>query len=176
MSARDSRSPRGDWVWSTKMALPPRVLMPASKVRRVRREAFSKNMTICFASSAWRKASGWFLTAWASSMMAAISCTVRSAMEQRSRPQRRFEASLKAVSDWIPRVAVGLPAVRSSLAISVVLVFITTVLLPMGLLSCRHCGGVCCTDNLVECFGGCLDVFALGDERGEKAEDGVARA
>ena len=35
MSARDSRSPRGDWVWSTKMALPPRVLMAVSKVRRV---------------------------------------------------------------------------------------------------------------------------------------------
>ena len=40
MSGRDSRSPRGDWVWSTKVALPPRVLMAASKVRRVRREAF----------------------------------------------------------------------------------------------------------------------------------------
>ena len=46
MSGMDSRSPRGDWVWSTKMALPPRVLMAASKVRRVRSEAFSKKRTI----------------------------------------------------------------------------------------------------------------------------------
>ena len=53
MSARDSRSPSGDWVWSTKMALPPRVLMAASKVRRVRREAFSKNRP-----SAWRRERG----------------------------------------------------------------------------------------------------------------------
>ena len=103
----DSRSPRGDWVWSTKMALPPRVLMAVSKVRRVRREAFSKNMTIWRASRAWRKSSGLALTAWASSMMAAISSTVRSAMEQRSRPWRRLEASVKAVSDWMPRVARG---------------------------------------------------------------------
>ena len=71
------------------------------------------------ASSAWRKSSGWFLTACASSMIAAISCTVRSAMEQRSRPQRRLEASLKAVSDWMPRVAVGLTEASSSPAISV---------------------------------------------------------
>ena len=76
--------------------------MAASKVRRVRREAFSKKRTIWLASSVWRKSSGWFLTAWASSMMAAISWTVRSAMEQRSRPVRRLEASAKAVSDWMP--------------------------------------------------------------------------
>src|SRR5271168_2421929 len=106
-------------------------------------------------------------------MIAAISCTVRSAMEQRSRPQRRFEASLKAVSDWMPRIAV-FPGARSSPAISVVLVFMTTVLLPMGLLSCRRCAGVCCTDDLVECFDGCLDVFAFEDERGEEAKDRLA--
>src|SRR5438270_1356632 len=175
MSARDSRSPRGDWVWSTKIALPPRVLMPASKLRRVRREAFSKKSTICLASRAWRKSSGWFLTAWASSMMAAISCTVRSAMEQKSRPQRRLVASLKAVSDWMPRVAVGLPCVWSSPAISG-FVLIITVLLPMGLLSCRRCAGVCCTNDLVECFDGGLDVFALENERREKTKNGLAGA
>src|SRR5882757_1516372 len=109
-------------------------------------------------------------------MIAAISCTVRSAMEQRSRPVRRFEASLKAVSDWMPRVAVGLPRVRSSAAISVVFVFIITVLLPMGLLSCRRCAGVCCTDDLVECFDGSLDVFALENERWKKAKDSLAGA
>src|SRR5258705_9514042 len=109
-------------------------------------------------------------------MMAAISCTVRSAMEQRSRPVRRFEASLKAVSDWMPRVAVGLPRVRSSAAISVVFVFIITVLLPMGLLSCRRCAGVCCTNDLVECFDDGLDVFALENKRRQKAKDCLAGA
>src|SRR5207302_9980996 len=98
-------------------------------------------------------------------MMAAISCTVTSAMEQRSRPQRRLVASLKAVSDWIPRVAVGLCERRSSPAISVVLLFIMTVLLPMGLLSCRRCAGVCCTNDLVECFDDSFDVFAFENER-----------
>jgi len=49
-----SRSPSGEWVWSRKMALPPRVLMPVSKLRRVRRLAFSNMSTICLASSAWR--------------------------------------------------------------------------------------------------------------------------
>ena len=43
------------------MALPPRVFIAASKVRRVRSEAFSKNRTICLASRAWRKSSGWLL-------------------------------------------------------------------------------------------------------------------
>src|SRR5437879_13611193 len=109
-------------------------------------------------------------------MMAAISCTVRSAIEQRSRPVRRFEASLKAVSDWMPRVAVGLPGVSSSPAISVVLVFIITVLLPMGLLSYRRCAGICCTNDLVECFDGSLDVFALENERRKKTKNGLAGA
>src|SRR4030088_1382728 len=107
-------------------------------------------------------------------MMAAISCTVRSAMEQRSRPVRRFEASLKAVSDWMPRVAVGLPGAWSSPAISVVLVFIITVLLPMGLLSYRRGAGVCCTNDLVECFDDSLDVFAFENERRKKAKDRFA--
>ena len=97
-------------------------------------------------------------------------------MEQRSRPVRRLEASLKAVSDWMPRVAVGLADVRSSPAISVVLVFMITVLLPMGLLSCRRCAGVCCTDDFVECCDGCLDVFALEDERRKEAKDRLAGA
>ena len=49
--------------------------------------------------------------------------------------------------------------------------FIITVLLPMGLFSCRRCAGVCCTDDLVECFDGGLDVFALENERREESEE-----
>src|ERR1700679_278758 len=176
MSERDSRSPRGDCVWSTKMALPPRVLMAVSKVRRVRRDAFSKNMTIWRASSAWRKSSGWVLTACESSMMAGISCTVRSAMEQRSRPQRRLEASLKAVSDWMPSVA-GLPGRCSSAAVSAVFEFMMTVLLPMGFLSCRRCADICCCIDLqyfVECGDRGLDVVAFENVRGEKTKNSLA--
>ena len=55
-------------------------------------------------------------------------------------------------------------------------VLIITVLLPMGLLSCRRCAGVCCTDNLVDCFDGGLDVFALENERRKKAKDRLAGA
>ncbi len=46
-SLRLSRAPRRDCVWSTKNETPPRLLMPASKVSRVRSEGFSKNSTIC---------------------------------------------------------------------------------------------------------------------------------
>src|SRR6516165_590143 len=97
-------------------------------------------------------------------------------MEQRSRPQRRLVASLKAVSDWIPRVAVGLVEVWSSAAISVVLAFIITVLLPMGLLSCRHCASVCCTNDLIECFDDNLDVLAFENEWRKETKDGLAGA
>src|SRR3979490_2814388 len=109
-------------------------------------------------------------------MMGGLAWTVSPTIEQRSRPVRRFEASLKAVSDWMPRVAVGLPDVWSSPAISVVFVFIITVLLPMGLFSCRRCAGVCCTNDLIECFDGSLDVFALENERRKKTKDGLASA
>src|SRR5579871_2291019 len=145
------------------MALPPRVLMAASKVRRVRSDAFSKNMTICRASRAWRKSSGWFLTACASSMIAATSWTVRSAMEQRSRPQRRLDASLKAVSDWMPKVTDALAGAASSFEDSED--FITTVLLPMSLFSCWRGASVCCIElqKLVQGVNCYLDVLALED-------------
>jgi hypothetical protein len=46
----------------------------------------------------------------------------------------------------------------------------------MGLLSCRRCAGVCCTDHLVEYFDGGLNVFALENERRKKAKDRLAGA
>src|ERR1700723_1840593 len=77
----------------------------------------------------------------------------------------------------MPSVAVGLPDACSSPAISAALVFIMTVLLPMGFFSCRRCADVfCCTllQNLVECRDGGLDVFALENIRGKKAKDPLA--
>src|SRR6185437_2392580 len=145
--------------------------------RRVRSEAFSKNITIWRASSAWRKSSGLALTAWASSMMAAISCTVRSAMEQRSRPLRRLLASLKAVSDWMPRVAVGLRGEISSPSAG--FGFMTTVLLPMGFFSCRCGPGVCCCkifQNFVERVDGDLDMLPLQNVGRKETKHGLAGA
>src|SRR5665213_3474832 len=169
-SGMDSRSPRGEAVWSTNMALPPRVFIAVSNVRRVRSEAFSKNRTICFASRAWRKSSGCFLTAWASSMSAAISCTERSAMEQRSRPARPLAASVKAESDWMPRVTVGLGASASGDCI-------TRVLLAMYCFSRQSCAGVGVKrEQTVDCGDSLVDVLARDEERGEEAEDGFVRA
>src|SRR6185312_14036398 len=169
-SGIDSRSPRGEAVWSTNIALPPRVFIAVSNVRRVRSEAFSKNITICLASSAWRKSSGCFLTACASSMSAAISCTERSAMEQRSRPARPLAASVKALSDWMPRVTVGFGASVSG-------AFITRVLLAMYCFSRQSCAGVGVKrEQLVDCGDSLVDVLARDEERGEEAENGFVRA
>src|SRR2546428_3131488 len=41
----------------------------------------------------------------------------------------------------------------------------------MGLLSCRRCAGVCCADDLVECFDGCLDVFPFENKRWKKTKN-----
>src|ERR1039457_6531027 len=95
MSAMDSRSPRGGLGWSTKMGLPPMGLMPASKLSRVRRLAFSNMSTICLASSAWRYSRGLRLTSWPSLRIARTSALDRSAIEHRSSPaMRAAEASM----------------------------------------------------------------------------------
>src|ERR1700754_902783 len=75
----------------------------------------------------------------------------------------------------MPSVAVDLTGARSSLALSF-LAFMTTVLLPMGFLSCRRCACVGCTDDLVECLNRGLYMFALKNERGKKTKNGIAGA
>src|SRR5580698_8990612 len=107
-------------------------------------------------------------------MTAAISCTVRSAMEHRSRPQRRLAASLKAVSDWMPRVVVAFADVISSPGVSAD--FMTTVLLPMGLFSCRRGASVGCVElqELIQCVNGDLNVFAFENVRRQKAKNSIA--
>src|ERR1700734_2645712 len=87
-------------------------------------------------------------------------------MEQRSRPVRRLEASAKAVSDWMPRAGLWWSSAGSGF-----LGFMTTVLLPMGLVSCRCCSGECCSESLVKRLDGGVDVIALEDERGKEAKD-----
>src|SRR5271170_6932704 len=106
-------------------------------------------------------------------MMAAISWTVRSAMEQRSRPLRRLEASLKAVSDWMPRAAWARAGAKSSASD---FEFMMTVLLPIGFASCRCCSGECCSEDLVEGFDGGVDVLTLEKEGREQAKDCLAGA
>ena len=55
MSLSFSRASSRLCDWSTNIAVPPRLVMPASKVSRVRSDGFSKNITICFpASDRWK--------------------------------------------------------------------------------------------------------------------------
>ena len=73
-------------VWSMKKALPPMLAMPASKVRRVRSDCFSKNITICLPASALRKFEGRALSSPARWKIVSISIGLRSRIEIRSRP------------------------------------------------------------------------------------------
>src|ERR1700685_1844015 len=88
-----SRSPRGELVWSTKIALPPMVFMPASNARRVRRLAFCNMRAICCGSRPLRYSRGLRLTSCPSFMMARTSALERSAIEQRSSPDMRAAAA-----------------------------------------------------------------------------------
>src|ERR1700761_9646274 len=106
-------------------------------------------------------------------MRAAISSTVRSAMEQRSRPLRRLEASLNAVSDWMPRVARGRVGEKSSASD---FEFMVTVLLPIGFASCRCCAGECCGEDFVEGFDGGVDVLTLDKEGREQTKNCLSGA
>src|SRR6202521_4393928 len=85
MSYRDSRALRRLAVWSTKNVLPPRLSMPASKVRRVRSEGFSKNITICLPARVPRKSAGRCLSMEVRLKSESISAGARSWMETRSR-------------------------------------------------------------------------------------------
>src|SRR5580704_13778760 len=67
----------------------------------------------------------------------------------------------------------GLPC---SSAVSEVLVFIMTVLLPMRLVSCRCCSGECCCESVIERLNGRVDVSALEDEGRQEAKHGFAGA
>ncbi len=96
-------------------------------------------------------------------------------MEQRSRPLRRLEASLKAVSDWMPRVAVGFGdavVVRSRSLCVHDYGFAThgIVLLP------AQSPAYAARDDLVERGDGGVDVAALEDEGWKKAKDRFAGA
>src|ERR1700674_1685082 len=85
MSYRDSRALRRLAVWSTKNVLPPRLSMPASKVRRVRSEGFSKNITICLPARMPRKSAGRCLSIEVRLKSESISAGARSWIETRSR-------------------------------------------------------------------------------------------
>src|ERR1700674_357886 len=85
MSYRDSRALRRLAVWSTKNVLPPRLSMPASNVRRVRSEGFSKNITICLPARVPRKSAGRCLSMEVRLKSESISAGARSWTETRSR-------------------------------------------------------------------------------------------
>src|SRR6185437_5636109 len=139
------------------MALPPRVLMAVSKVSRVRSEAFSKNMTICFASSAQRYLPGSALTWCARRRTAAISMVEKSAMEQRSRPP-----SESIGEGGAPTGASGAYALLAMLGGSNG-GWGGSLRRPVG-------------KNLVECVDGLVDVLDSDDEWRQEAQDGLTGA
>src|SRR5580658_4617738 len=162
-SATASRSPRGELVWSTKMALPPMVLMPASKLNRVRRLAFSNISTICFASRAWRYSRGLRLISWPSLRIARTSPLVRSAIEHRSSPARRAAAA-RISGSFSTGIASGLLSMVALLATL--------------MSSCRRgCGmGRVFRQDCVERSNGRVHISALEDVRGEEAQHRIAGA
>src|ERR1039458_9659052 len=146
------------------MALPPMVLMPASKARRVRRLAFSNMSTICLASRAWRYSTGLRLTSWPSLRMARTSAVERSAMEHISSPFNRAAAARISGSLWT-----GSAGECSRVA-----------LLAMNLSSLGGCGGVSCgrvfREDFVECDDGGVDVSAFQNIWRQEAQDRIAGA
>src|SRR5271154_5390305 len=166
----DSRSPRGELVWSRKIALPPRVLMPDSKLSRVRRLAFSNMSTICLASRAWRYSRGLRLTSCPSLRMARTSELVRSLMEQRSSPARRAAAERMSGSCWTGMAAVCRVSRVSGKA-----------LLATKLSSCfrdaaRNGAAGMFGENLIQSRDGLVYVLLLKNEGRQETQHGVAGA
>src|SRR5579863_8325054 len=162
-SAMASRSPSGELVWSTKIALPPMVLMPASKLSRVRRLAFSNISTICRASSAWRYSRGLRLTSWPSLRMARTSPLERSPIEQRSSPASRAAAARISGS-----FCTGMETSRRSIVALLATVFS----------SCGGCGGVCSMfdEDFVEGRDRCVHMLVLQNVGRQETQNRVAGA
>src|ERR1039458_8511245 len=142
------------------------VLMPASKLSRVRRLAFSNMSTICLASRAWRYSRGLRLTSWPSLRMARTSALERSAMEHMSSPFRRAAAARTSVS-----LATG--TAGDSMR----------VLLAMGFTSCGvgygfGYGGRGCVfrEDFVERRDGGVHMGALEDVRRQETQRRIAGA
>src|SRR5579872_2542277 len=162
-SEMDSRSPSGEFVWSTKIALPPMVLMPASKLMRVRRLAFSNISTICLAWRALRYSRGLRLTSCPSLRMARTSGAERSAMEHMSSPAMRAAAARMSGS--------------RSTGIAVCRVLVATRVSSYGWGCGRGCSLRCLlSQNLVECRYCLVDVFAFQNVRRQEAKYGIAGA
>src|ERR1035437_5100836 len=149
------------------MGLPPMVLMPVSKLRRVRRLAFSNISTICLASRAWRYLRGLSFTSWPSLRIARTSALERSAMEHKSSPANRAAAARMSGS-----FSTGTTSSRGSIV----------ALLDTCLFSCGvGCGWGCCLGgmfgkNCVQCAYGGVHVVPMQDIRRQEAQDGVAGA
>src|SRR5438045_4541945 len=158
-----SRSPSGELVWSTKIALPPMVFMPVSKLSRVRRLAFSNISTICLASSAWRYSRGLRLTSWPSFRMARTSALERSPMEHRSSPASRAAAARMSGS-----LCTGNGTSRGSIV----------ALLAKLFSSCGVGGGVCSvfSEDFVESRYAQVHVLMLQNVRRQKTQNRVAGA
>ena len=70
--------------WSTNIVVPPRLAIPASKVKRVLSDGFSKNITICFPASARANTDGRDFISSARCSTASTPCGPRSRGETKS--------------------------------------------------------------------------------------------
>src|SRR5579859_2350756 len=148
MSHTGSRSPSRERVWSINREVPPRLAIPASNVRRVRREAFSKNNTSCLPASAPRKSAGRCLMMCVSSNMDFVSSGEKSCAETRSRQSTGCSTG-------------AFMAVRSYILAGIIL------FVPPG--GCRCLCALC--QYLFELLHGCIDVVFLDDERRQEPYD-----
>src|SRR5689334_22518327 len=150
MSHTGSRSPSRERVWSMKSDVPPRLAIPASNVRRVRREAFSKNKTSCLPASAPRKSAGRCLMMCVSSNIDFVSSGEKSWQDTRSRQSTGCSTG-------------AFMAVRSYILAGIIL-FVS----PGGF----RCLCVLC-QYLFELLHGCFDVVLLDDERKQEPYYGL---
>src|SRR5580692_4486424 len=164
-SATASRSPSGELVWSTKIALPPMVLKPASKLSRVRRLAFSNISTICLASRAWRYSRGLRFTSCPSFKIARVSALDRSLIEHRSSPASRAAADRISWS-----CSTGIAAICRSINA----LLATNLSSHFSGITHRSAVGVL-RKNLIQCRDSLVHMFFLKNERRQESKHRIAR-
>src|SRR6185312_12585098 len=138
------------------------VLMPASKLSRVRRLAFSNISTICLPSSACRYSRGLRFTSWASFRTARTSEFERSEIEQRSSPRSRVAAASISGSSCTETGAGARSRVRLAMGIS-------------SLGACRSLDGAL-REDFVQRGDGSVHVRTLENVRWEEAQHSFAGA
>src|SRR5579863_1597342 len=126
--------------------------MPASNVRRVRSDGFSKNIAICFPASVWRKSSGRAFIMAARWKSDSTSIGDRSRIETRSRPGAVVGAG--CATGWLVNG------------------WMLNLVAPFSFLACR---GRLRTERTVERVDNLIYVLLFDDVRRQKTQHSVMR-